>query len=446
MIGKFGPLITTVHGTTYTIYVNDINIMINDNGYKSIIPRSGATLWNDNINDFFFGDGNKWFHRRKIFATSFLFQMTTKNLSKLIPYILNEKMFVKIDKYNNKIYKTLKLDMQYIIFALIFALVFGEKYFTIHLPKENDKIFMDYITQIRRETDSMMYAIMVTQIFGINIGNYLNHNIFKNMDSPYQLDIVGNKLIKDYENYKSSYSSNNDTQQPRHPTYIDMLLNDKTIKRIEVIRDVILLFRAGDTSSSTIEQALYYLIKYQTMQNNIFNQLNIIKQKHNNNDTFSPLNYMNELHLLKAFVYELLRKIIHAPHSYPRYITKNDNVRINGYNIPKGSCVLGNHYYINNSTKYWEKPDEFYLQHFLDNNNKFKKNKHMMTFGTGRRGCPGHTVTVKLLFELFAHMILRYKFITNQKNKHEFNAPNLPFEWMTVTEKRMPIFVKIRMQ
>lgn len=432
LIGKQGPIITTVQGQIYVIYINDAKLMESE-GYKELISRNGATLWKDNVNDFFFCDGHNWFHRRKMVATYFLLQLNSNNLNKVISNVLNNKIFLKIDKCNNNIYTSLKVDMQYIVFAIVFYTIFGSKYFH-QIPKETDKIFIEYCKQIRFETDSLMYAIISTSIFGVKIGNYLNHNIFKNMNCAYNLDIIGEKLVKDYENYHIDDDDN---------IYINNILNDKNITRIEMIRDIILLFRAGDTTTSTIEQAMYYLIKYPNIQNNLFIELiNIIKKNKLSKQQFKPLNYLNDLHFLRAFVYESIRKIVHAPHSYPRGYIDKHNIKIDKYNIPKGSLIIGNHFYINHSQNYWEKPNEFYIKHFLDENNKFKKNKYMMTFGSGRRGCPGYTISIKILIQLFASLILRYKFIA--KDKKYFDNASLPFRWMVLSDSAIPIIVKMR--
>ena len=183
------------------------------------------------------------------------------------------------------------------------------------------------------------------------------------------------------------------------------------ISKLEMLRDTQSVFIAGvDTTAQSLEQLFFYLAKKQQIQERLYQELKAHKQKYGE---FS-LEHINKLHILRAVVYEALRHIVHVTNSMMRYVAQND-LKIGGYNIPKGWTVVANHYYINHHPRYWEKPQDFYIEHFLGDDNKFKLNKHFITFGSGKRDCVGQTLAIKNMNLLVGHMILRYKILPSDE-------------------------------
>nr|XP_005314226.1 cytochrome P450 2K1-like isoform X2 [Chrysemys picta bellii] len=58
----------------------------------------------------------------------------------------------------------------------------------------------------------------------------------------------------------------------------------------------------------------------------------------------------------------------------------------------------------------WEKPGEFYPQHFLSTDGKFVKNEAFMPFSAGRRICAGETLAKMELFLFFTSLLQRFTF------------------------------------
>ncbi|KAM3856364.1 cytochrome P450 2K1-like [Vipera latastei] len=58
----------------------------------------------------------------------------------------------------------------------------------------------------------------------------------------------------------------------------------------------------------------------------------------------------------------------------------------------------------------WEKPHEFYPEHFLSTEGKFVKRDAFLPFSAGRRVCPGETLAKTELFMFFTSLLQRFTF------------------------------------
>ncbi|WVZ81270.1 hypothetical protein U9M48_028663 [Paspalum notatum var. saurae] len=108
---------------------------------------------------------------------------------------------------------------------------------------------------------------------------------------------------------------------------------------------------------------------------------------------FSPINKvtedrLSELPYLQLIIKETLRLHVPGPLLIPREC--QDQCRILGYDVPKGTMVLVNAWAISRNPDYWEDPDTFNPERFQGNERDFKGNDFdLIPFGAGRRICPG---------------------------------------------------------
>lgn len=80
-------------------------------------------------------------------------------------------------------------------------------------------------------------------------------------------------------------------------------------------------------------------------------------------------------------------------------------MKINGFEIPAGSCVVPLINSIHMDATLWDKPDEFNPSRFIDNEGKVRKPDYFMPFGVGRRMCLGDNLARMEIFLFFSSML-----------------------------------------
>ncbi|XP_075057355.1 cytochrome P450 2K1-like isoform X2 [Mixophyes fleayi] len=163
------------------------------------------------------------------------------------------------------------------------------------------------------------------------------------------------------------------------------------------------LFAAGmDTTSTTLRWALLLMMKYPEIQKNVQNEIEQViglAEPHTEHQKEMP--YTNAvIHEIQRFA-NIVPTISHA--------TAQD-VTFKGYFLPKGTYVFLILTSVLRDEAHFEKPDEFYPQHFLDSNGRFVKNEAFLPFAAGKRSCAGENMTRMELFIFFTRLLQNFTF------------------------------------
>ncbi|XP_047736556.1 cytochrome P450 2L1-like [Hyalella azteca] len=150
----------------------------------------------------------------------------------------------------------------------------------------------------------------------------------------------------------------------------------------------------------------------------------------------------SRLEYVDAMLLDVLRLSSLVPTSLIHSATAD--VVFEGYNIPKGTCLLVCSELCQKKKSFWQKPDHLYPEHFLDENGKLDgKKENFLPFSIGRRQCLGESLARMELF-LFATAILqRFKIeapegVTLQPKTDPFSTIlNLPDKFEVVLRKRI---------
>ncbi|CAO2830874.1 unnamed protein product [Amaranthus hypochondriacus] len=233
------------------------------------------------------------------------------------------------------------------------------------------------------------------------------------------LDDVLEKVVQEYQNKMSNKRENTDN-------FVEILLQfqkeNNDISR-ESIKGIILnMFLAGtDTSQTLIEWIIIELIRLPRAMKQVKEEIRKVVGSDNNNICEE---HLEKLTYLKAVVKEALR--LHPPAPLLIFHELAEDVKLNGFDVAAGTQVIINAWAIHRDPSFWEEPEEFRPERFLNNPCDFtNQNFHYIPFGAGRRICPGISfglVTVELL-------------IANLLSEFDWKLPNgIEVEKLDMTE------------
>ncbi|XP_023139824.1 cytochrome P450 1A1 [Amphiprion ocellaris] len=206
-------------------------------------------------------------------------------------------------------------------------------------------------------------------------------------------------------------------------------------KIVGIVND---LFGAGfDTVSTALSWSVMYLVANPEMQERLYQEI-----KDNVGLDRTPLlSDKTKLPLLEAFILELFRHSSFLPFTIPHCTSKDTS--LNGYFIPKDTCVFINQWQINHDPDLWKDPSSFNPERFLSADgtevNKMEGEK-VLIFGLGRRRCIGEVIARHEVF-LFLAIIIQ--------NLHFHNLPGKPLDMtpeygLTMKHKRCHLRATMR--
>ncbi|XP_037792868.1 cytochrome P450 2L1-like [Penaeus monodon] len=186
------------------------------------------------------------------------------------------------------------------------------------------------------------------------------------------------------------------------------------------------LFGAGsETTSSTLRWVVLYMALHPDVQAKVQAEIDGVVAK----GTLPSLADRAKLPYTEATIMETLRMSSLVPRGIFHCNSDGDE-QIAGYNIPKGSLLVPDMEKCHRDPQYWEKPDQFYPEHFLDEDNQvITKKDGFLPFCVGRRQCLGESLARMELF-LFTSALLKKFCIT----------PPAGVKLSTETNKHRPAF------
>nr|AFX98060.1 p-coumarate 3-hydroxylase [Cunninghamia lanceolata] len=155
-----------------------------------------------------------------------------------------------------------------------------------------------------------------------------------------------------------------------------------------------------DTTAITVEWAMAELVRNPRVQQKAQEELDrVIGTDRVINETdFANLPY------LQCLTKEALRLHPPTPLMLPHKATAN--VKIGGYDIPKGSNVQVNVWAIARDPAIWKDPLAFRPERFLEEDVDIKGHDYrLLPFGAGRRVCPGAQLGIYLVQSMLAHLL-----------------------------------------
>ncbi|KAM3238086.1 hypothetical protein P3L10_013116 [Capsicum annuum] len=180
-----------------------------------------------------------------------------------------------------------------------------------------------------------------------------------------------------------------------------------------------LIAGATDTSAATIEWAFQELLRRPNTIEKAQEELDrtIGKERWVEEEEFSQLPYID------AIIKETFRLHPLCALLPPHYSIEDCNIA--GYDIPKGTTAYVNAWSLGRNPKYWDRPEEFIPERFIENNIDMKgQNFSLLPFGFGRRRCPGYSLGIKVVRTTMANLLHGF----NWKLAGDMNPKNISME------------------
>ncbi|CAN0877497.1 Cytochrome P450 98A2 [Linum grandiflorum] len=216
------------------------------------------------------------------------------------------------------------------------------------------------------------------------------------------------------EEHTAARNKTGDTKQH----FVDALLTLK--EKYDLSDDTIIgllwdMITAGtDTTAISSEWAMAEIVKHPRVQQKLHDEMDgvIGFERVMTESDFSSLTY------LQCVVKEALR--LHPPTPLMLPHRSNANVKIGGYDIPKGSNVHVNVWAVARDPAVWKEPLEFKPERFLEEDVDMKGHDYrLLPFGAGRRVCPGAQLAINLVTSMLGHLMHHFQWSLPEGMKPE---------------------------
>ncbi|MED6195853.1 hypothetical protein PIB30_041882 [Stylosanthes scabra] len=251
--------------------------------------------------------------------------------------------------------------------------------------------------------DFVPWLDWLTRVSGVYSRAYKVASQFDNF-----LDQVLDEHINRQKETRSIENVSSDTKSHTDYDFADVLLTlqgtDRTVMKA-LLLDV---FAGGtDTVSTMVEWAMTELIRHPTVMKKVQDEMrNVVGEaKYITEENLAHMKY------LKAMIKENLRLHPPIPLLVPR--ESMQDVKLEGYNIACGTRIIVNAWAIARDPAYWDQPEEFKPERFLNSSIDVKGNDfQLIPFGAGRRGCPGIVFAIAVNELVLANLLHQFDWKT----------------------------------
>ena len=201
----------------------------------------------------------------------------------------------------------------------------------------------------------------------------------------------------------------------------DASLTEATVQCVSIIDAA---FAGTTTTSNSIYIYLNIISQHPEIQRRLHDEVDAVVGPDRN----ISLEDKEALSYHHATMLELLRYTSVAPLAVPH--TAEAEVEICGHTIPPGVTVLMNLYGMHHDENFWERPNDFIPERFLDESGQVvsashPNRRHLMPFSAGPRVCVGEVLAKSRLFLIIASLSQKFHIrpgnVTTSCDPRDFN-------------------------
>lgn len=397
---KFGDVFSLRVGTELAVVLNS---------YESIKKAFAQEELTSRPNTFMFrffshgehgiasASGERWKVQSKFAQTQF------KKLNKMEEFIQDEvaDLATELEEKSDNGKKPVEIgfEVNVAIVNVMWALLTGER------KPHNDPVLLSLLKAVNRcielATTSGILLFMPFLVrflpeclFGISEMRRLMNQTFgylKDVISDHKKNFQEDEEPKDFIDAYLKEMKKSD----KHSSFTDF--------QLEVLCSE--LFGAGgEPTSVTLKWAIRYLALNPEVQKKAQKELAKICGENRK----IGLSDRQNLPYFQAMIMDLIRLsdihpigVMHSP---------SKDTQIEGFHVPKGTFVIPNFHKVHRDSEFWEKPDQLYPEHWLDQGEFVPKHEGFLSFGTGKRRCPGHDLALMELFLFLSNLMQKFTF------------------------------------
>ncbi|XP_052035808.1 cytochrome P450 2B19 [Apodemus sylvaticus] len=296
---------------------------------------------------------------------------------------------------------------------IICSIVFGERF------DYKDHQFL-HLLDLIYQTFSLMSSLssQVFELFSAVLKYFpgTHRQISKNLQEI--LDYIGQNVEK--------HRATLDPSAPRDfiDAYLLRMEKEKSNHHTEfhyqnLMMSVLSLFFAGtETTSTTLRYGFLLMLKYPHVAEKVQKEIDQVIGSHR----LPTLDDRTKMPYTDAVIHEIQRFSDLAPIGLPHRVTQNTLFR--GYLLPKNTEVYPILSSALHDPRYFEQPDTFNPEHFLDANGALKKSEAFLPFSTGKRVCLGEGIARNELFLFFTTILQNFSLDSPVAPEHIDLTPN----------------------
>lgn len=197
----------------------------------------------------------------------------------------------------------------------------------------------------------------------------------------------------------------------KHSDLLDMLLDARyedgsAMNEEQLLDEILILFAAGhETTSNALTFTCELLARNPQAQDKILQEIQKVKR-----DSSDVMNWLKNSSYTKLVIEEAMR--LYPPAYFIDRVNKEAD-EFNDLVLPKGSNLLFSVYEIHRHPDFWDNPEEFMPERFLNEELKFSKNYY--PFGAGQRMCIGNNFAMYEMILAIITVVERYEIVEKQE-------------------------------